>query len=484
MEVRQGSDYWTDQRARLSAIRTAGSLIEASEPYAEDSLNRISNVVQVIPTSTPMGSPTLTMPTGPLGLNDLELPLPAFTPAYTSTTFDASHTVERVETVPDPVRTISEEGDESLLIDEGEREILLSQIESIGHECERQGDEDCLTCLFKSYQRLCAASLHQNEVQVTDIADVVSLLGVLVPFKPTERMKSIFQEKTLDDLRRSDEEWPDVGFNETLVTSAVRHCLRGQKSRVSQLLRPLEENHRRIKLLLETRLEYLPLEEVKDLSEMDFTVKHVGPVMEAFVDSKRASCRFPNKDCETQKRLNITPDRPDLSVMVGKTEVAFGEITGPAKETNTWKNNWDFYKTVRYGKAFLDTGHKMAPLFQIIYTKGTYMRLKEATRGMFVLEEVGAFTIPVTVEMITSFMTHIQTLMIAQADIENIAAGPFNQLKRPWGYKDLDKNKRLLVQGSKSRKPVRTSEPEGADGTLELDHAHLGTDMNCDAEHE
>lgn len=29
-------------------------------------------------------------------------------------------------------------------------------------------------------------------------------------------------------------------------------------------------------------LEYLPLEEVKDLSEMDFTVKHVGPVMEAF----------------------------------------------------------------------------------------------------------------------------------------------------------------------------------------------------------
>jgi hypothetical protein len=39
-------------------------------------------------------------------------------------------------------------------------------------------------------------------------------------------------------------------------------------------------------------LEYLPLEEVKDLSEMDFIVKHVGPVMEAFVDSKRASSRL------------------------------------------------------------------------------------------------------------------------------------------------------------------------------------------------
>ncbi|KAF9276958.1 hypothetical protein BGZ74_003481 [Mortierella antarctica] len=280
-------------------------------------------------------------------------------------------------------------------------------------------------------------------------------------------MKSVFQEKILDDLTKSDEEWPDVGFDESLVTSAVRHCMRGQKGRVGQLLRPLEENHRRIKLLLETRLEYLSLEEVKDLSEMDFTVKHVGPVMEAFFDSKCISSRFPNKDCETQKRLKIKPDRPDLTVMVGKTEIAFGEITGPARENNTWKNNWDFYRTVRYGKAFLDAGHKMAPLFQIVYTKGTYMRLKEAKRGMFVLEEVGPFTIPATVEMITTFMTNIQTLMIAQADIEKIANGPLDQLKRSWGYKDLDKNKRLLVQGSKGRKAIKRSEREETHGTLE-----------------
>ncbi|KAG0007280.1 hypothetical protein BGZ80_004865, partial [Entomortierella chlamydospora] len=449
-----GVSYWTDQRARLSAIRTAGILIEASEPYAEHSLHRISNVPQVIPTitsTTPIGSPTPTMQWEPLSsapplrvedlepplrVEDLEPPLPAFTsPAYTSTTLDASNTEEAV---PDPVPTISGEDDESLLIDVTERE------------------------------RLCATALHQNELQITDVADVVALLGVLMPFKPTKRMKCIFLEKTLDDLRRSDEEWPDVGFNESLVTSAVRHCMRGQKGHVSQLLHPLEENHRRMKLLLETRLEYLPLEEVKDLSEMDFTVKLVGPVMEAFLDSKHSSSRFPNKNCETQKRLNIKPDRPDLSVVVGKTEIAFDEITGPAKERSTWKNNWDFYRTVRYGKAFLESGHKMAPLFQIIYTKGTYMRLKEATRGMFVLEEVGPFTIPVTVEMITSFMTNIQTLMIAQADIEKIAAGPLNQLKRSWGYKDLDTNK---IQSSKGRKAVRRSEPEQADGTLELSQA-------------
>ncbi|KAG0050062.1 hypothetical protein BGZ89_003972 [Linnemannia elongata] len=164
----------------------------------------------------------------------------------------------------------------------------------------------------------------------------------MVPFKATERMKSIFQEKTLDDLRRSDEEWPDVRFDETLVTSAVRHCMRGQKGH---------------------------------LSEMDFTVKHFGPVMEASVDS---AC----------------------------------------------PGDW------------------------------TYMRLKETTRGMFVLEEVCAFTIPVTVGMITSFMTNIQTLMIAQTDIEKIAAGPLDRFKRSWGYKGHDKNKRLLVQGFKGARQL------------------------------
>ncbi|KAI8599635.1 hypothetical protein EDD21DRAFT_355276 [Dissophora ornata] len=96
--------------------------------------------------------------------------------------------------------------------------------ESIGHECEPQGDEGCLACLFKSFQRLCAAAFHQNELRITDVADVVALLGVLAPFKATERMKSVFQEKTLVDLRRSDEEWHDVGLDESLATSAVRAC--------------------------------------------------------------------------------------------------------------------------------------------------------------------------------------------------------------------------------------------------------------------
>ncbi|KAG0195535.1 hypothetical protein BGX28_001183, partial [Mortierella sp. GBA30] len=51
----KGTSYWTDQQARLSAMRTAGTLIEASEPYAEDSLRRVSRMV-----NEPQGTPTVT----------------------------------------------------------------------------------------------------------------------------------------------------------------------------------------------------------------------------------------------------------------------------------------------------------------------------------------------------------------------------------------------------------------------------------------
>ncbi|KAI7826479.1 hypothetical protein BC939DRAFT_501669 [Gamsiella multidivaricata] len=180
-------------------MRTAGALIDASEPYPEDSLHRASKMVnapQVTLSTTSVGSPPHTEQSGLMRLEHLQ----SLPPVYISTTCDGCNTSGGA-TEHGPA--ISGEDHESPLIDEDEREVLLSQIET--------------------------------------------LLGVLVPFKATARMKSVFQEKTLDDLTKSDEEWPDVGFDESLVTSAVR------KGHVGQLLRPLEENHLRIKLLLETR---------------------------------------------------------------------------------------------------------------------------------------------------------------------------------------------------------------------------------------
>ncbi|KAG0012582.1 hypothetical protein BGZ82_002507 [Podila clonocystis] len=129
-----------------------------------------------------------------------------------------------------------------------------------------------------------------------------------------------------------------------------------------------------------------------------------------------------------------------------QTEIAWGEFSGPPHENDKWKNLWDFFRDVRYGKAFLDSGFEMAPLFQIVYEVGNYMRLRAESWGMYVLHEVGKFTIPTTTATVPSLIATFSTLLIAKKDIEDIAKGLLNVLKRSWGYQDLDKSNMAHVQ--------------------------------------
>ncbi|KAF9361466.1 hypothetical protein BGX34_007127 [Mortierella sp. NVP85] len=70
-------------------------------------------------------------------------------PAHTSTHRDETATAHR-----------NKHGNETSLIDEEERDILLSQINSIRHECETS--EGCVPCYFKIYQKLCVYALLQR----------------------------------------------------------------------------------------------------------------------------------------------------------------------------------------------------------------------------------------------------------------------------------------------------------------------------------
>lgn len=95
-------------------------------------------------------------------------------------------------------------------------------------------------------------------------------------------------------------------------------------------------------------------------------------------------------------------------------EVCWGEVTGPAQETFDGKNQWDTYRLVRFGKAFLDEGNDMAPLLQVIYSNASYLRLSAKTRGVLLLEEIGTFIIPTTTAMIPSLFATIPTLLVAK----------------------------------------------------------------------
>ncbi|KAK5815553.1 hypothetical protein F5H01DRAFT_191168 [Linnemannia elongata] len=294
---------------------------------------------------------------------------------------------------PETFLAVPPSDEQSTAIDADEQAILLSQIEEITHTCAPQEGKACSTCLFKNYQRLSVDALVKNQLKITEIADVVSLMGVFVPSRPTERMKSVFSDDILQAFIKSGEvthaEWDSVEFNDSLAMKAVKLCLQDRKDDVAATLVPMNKDHRHIRIMLETLLEYLPKDEDRSISD-------------------------PNKDSSTQKKLGLKPDRPDFTAAAGKIEIAWGEFSGPAHENDEWKNLWDFFRNVRYGKAFLDSGFEMAPLFHIIYEIGNYMRLRTESRGMYVLYEVGKFTIPTTTARVASLIATFSTLLIAK----------------------------------------------------------------------
>ncbi|KAF9577013.1 hypothetical protein BGW38_008066 [Lunasporangiospora selenospora] len=95
--------------------------------------------------------------------------------------------------------------DDQSTIDNEDRTTLLSEIEKITHTCQSQEGEACYSCLFKRYQRLCVDALVNTELKIDEIADVASLIGILVPSKPTYRLKSVFPNEVLEDLIKSGE---------------------------------------------------------------------------------------------------------------------------------------------------------------------------------------------------------------------------------------------------------------------------------------
>ncbi|KAG0334432.1 hypothetical protein BG004_000412 [Podila humilis] len=245
--------------------------------------------------------------------------------------------------------------DDQSIINHEYRTILLSEIEKITHTCQPQEGIECLTCLFKRYQRLCVDALVNIELKIEEIADVVSLIGIFVPSRPTKRMKSVFSEELLEVLISSGEvtheEWDSVDFDIQLPMKAVRLCMQNRMDDVAATLAPLNKDHRPIRIMLETLY---------------------GSMMQT----------NQNKDSTVQKKLGLRADRPDFTVTVEKTEIAWGEFSGPTHENDKWKNHWDFFRDLRYGKAFLDSGFRLAPLLHVIYEVGTYMRLRTETRGM------------------------------------------------------------------------------------------------------
>ncbi|KAG0000754.1 hypothetical protein BGZ65_004086 [Modicella reniformis] len=74
----------------------------------------------------------------------------------------------------------------------------------------------------------------------------------------------------------------------------------------------------------------------------------------------------------------------------------------------------------------------IAPLLQVVYN-GTFMRLTIKTHGMFIIDEIGAFEVPIKVAVIPALGVTLPTLLAARDDIQRIWDGDMNALKRSLG---------------------------------------------------
>ncbi|KAF9273030.1 hypothetical protein BGZ88_004150 [Linnemannia elongata] len=338
---------------------------------------------------------------------------------------------------PDPSEPVSPLIDENAEIAE-----LRANLDRSSHAtCEWKVNNDCVACRFQDYQRECINALNQKMLKRGDVADVMALIGVFAPFIPTPRMTSVFG-RMLDHLL------PSVKFaapliDDLAIMKAIRQRLNGERDEACETIRSLDRKKR---IMFETLMEKLPMKSDKTISEGTFVTNYVSPLLYGTLalDDERVQIYFPNTECQTQKQQGIKADRPDILIRIRGQEAVFGEVTGPAQAGHTAKNAWDLFRLARFGKAFLDHGNSVAPLLQIVYNNGTFMRLTIKTRGMFILEEIGAFEVPTKVAAIPALAATIPTLLAAQDDVQQILEGNMNTLKRSWGYGDVpDAKKRL-----------------------------------------
>ncbi|KAF9090569.1 hypothetical protein BGX27_002221 [Mortierella sp. AM989] len=243
-------------------------------------------------------------------------------------------------------------------------------------------------------------ALFAGEIKKVDVADVIATFGVFAPYAPTDRMRSVFGETRLESVA------PTVRLQ-------------------------VEEEY--------DMIEHLPLDKESRIAEETSVATYIAPIL---LGTLKANEKVSN--LHPFKGQGMRPDRPDIVAKIGGRELLLGEVTGPCQETYSAKNAWDLYRLARFGKSLLGD-NPFAPLMQIVHTKGVYMRLTIKERGMFLLERVGTFVIPIPVDMLPSLLGTVQTLSAAKDDLAILLKHKPGNRKRSWDFPDLPIAKKLLV---------------------------------------
>ncbi|KAF9193882.1 hypothetical protein BGZ50_006936, partial [Haplosporangium sp. Z 11] len=181
-------------------------------------------------------------------------------------------------------------------------------------------------------------------------------------------MRSVFGESRLENItpivRLQVEEEYDL-----CVLKAIRFQMNDHQDGAFEALEDIKDPKTRV--MFSILIEHLPLEKESRIAEETFVATYIAPILQGTLRAnEKVSIHFPSIVYATQKDQGMCPDRPDIIAKIGGRELFLGE--------------------------------------------GDNMRLTIKTRGMFLLERVGAFVIPTSVDMLPSLLGTIQILSVTK----------------------------------------------------------------------
>ncbi|KAG9062632.1 hypothetical protein KI688_004936 [Linnemannia hyalina] len=165
-----------------------------------------------------------------------------------------------------------------------------------------------------------------------------------------------------------------------------KKCLKKIRDSLSKKMEPIDNQDADVSILLSVRH--------RANNEMEKAVEALNGVKDKKL--RRLFQQIPNTNSRIQTQQGVKPDRPDFKVVIGKKEMAFGEVTDPSQRNDRKKNGWDLYRLSRFGTAVLNQGTEVMPLVQVLAGSGTIYRHFVKGRGIVVLAEVGVFSVPTT----------------------------------------------------------------------------------------
>ncbi|KAF9583139.1 hypothetical protein BGW38_010159 [Lunasporangiospora selenospora] len=127
-------------------------------------------------------------------------------------------------------------------------------------------------------------SLLAHEIKRAEVSDIMVIIGILAPSMPTDTMLRFFSRQQLDSILKPKTELPGVAIDDAAIMKAVRMYLnmKGEEAKM-----PCTGVEKKVRIMLETLLEYLPLKTDYTVSESKFTIKCVAPIIQAYVNNEK-----------------------------------------------------------------------------------------------------------------------------------------------------------------------------------------------------